>query len=423
MLLFIVVVKELPTNAYQMGSSSLNWHIFQQVHEAFPLALSSTLTRPSSNNSGDLVPNQPNQPNQRHRQNTTTMKIQKTSAKTAISNPPLQSRRLQVSVPISSLSHTNNNGLLKRGILSRILNFKKRVTVEATSHDRSDCVFFAAFPDVRQGKRASEVTSNKTRPCETHFLTVNPHTDIVPHLVSIEDEFELSFVGMHVPPCDSLPTNPNELLLYSLHNQVFPDNEGFVPQAMSTSSFSDSGHKEKEEERNSPVLDPNGIALQANDVPFIHYDPTMDNHGDGSTPDTFLPVPASKGVIRQHHANSPACIMPIRFSVMEIDKVTSEQAQGLLKVDSINGMLKQTNSTVPYIAIISSAISVANSVGKRALKKYAQPDHVLSKDMEFHLVPKSLAIEAATHERTPRDMHGHKNSTPQYAGAYLRVSN
>lgn len=391
-------------------------------------------------------------------------------------------RRLSVNVTRKSLTNATGNGLT-RNMLS-LLRLPARVSVEATTHDRADSVFYAPFP-------AYFVVSNGThghsdhpdipfasphRPTATEFLTVNPHTDRVDNLVSYEDDFELSFVGMNVPPQHSSASNPNELLLYSLRSNVYPDGEDDDYSKVNSPMFNSNSYHPHDSvvspsmslKRNSlksalgisvpapsvaeasilthvSVDSPPGAHLLPTDVAFIHYDPVVDGHNEGSLPDTFLPVPASKAVIRQHRAfttsnhdsqtqeqseeqrtrptsSSSASLVTVRFTVMEVDKVTSAQALTLASLShmshtSSSGYTGPGGIVVPYANLISSAVQVANTIGRRALRKYARSDHVMSKDMEFRLVPKAVAKAAAHGVPVDSEQPG-----VRYAGTYLRVS-
>lgn len=385
-------------------------------------------------------------------------------------------RRLSVNVTRKSLTNATGNGLT-RNMLS-LLRLPARVSVEATTHDRADSVFYAPFPSYFPMSNGAHhehpefAHISPHRPTATEFLTVNPHTDRVENLVSFEDDFELSFVGMNVPPQHSSASNPIELLLYSLRSHVYPDSEdddhattasqaGFNPTSANAQdstltpslSFRRNSIKsalginavtspvaESSIVSHIPTVDsPPGTHLLPTDVAFIHYDPVVDGHNEGSLPDTFLPVPASKAVIRQHRAVSDpqapsnekgqamksssgsASLVTVRFTVMEVDKVTSAQALAVASLNhmsqtSMNGYTGPGGVVVPYANLISSAVQVANTIGKRALRKYARSDHVMSKDMEFRLVPKAVAKAAA--EGIPID--GEQPGV-RYAGTYLRV--
>lgn len=326
--------------------------------------------------------------------------------------PDSDQRALSVLVSRSALSNSLGGRLEKYLAFLNAMQSRKRVTVEATPHDSSDSVFYAPFPHDSPSASFSSITAR--RPIPTQFLTVDPYSCRVPDLVSDEDDFELSFVGMNVTPHDLSPSNPNELLLYSVRSHIFPDAEEEEEEPGAAVEDKPSGTTAISA---LSVTDSNGIDLLPCDVPFIHYDPVIDGHDDGSLPNTFLPVPASKSVIRQHRGGTTATFVPVRFTVLEIDKVTSAQARACAKIDSVNVLARRAGVAVPFSDIISSAVAVANTIGKRALRKYTRPDHLIAKDMEFRLVSKAQATASAEGSTSTDELPSKK-----YAGTYLRVS-
>lgn len=432
---------------------------------------------------------------------------------------------LNVRVPRASLRNAVGNGLSKRGRVARMLRLQTHVYVEADPDDRADSVFYTPFAEdehddedsqshssgttTSASNRPSAHVENSTKasqprrrpPASTELVLVDPtSTHGMKNLAYTDDDFEVSFIGMNVPPQDTIPSDGNELLLYSLRSHIFPDEESddsdndgdrgcyegsshvaqrspFAPLRLSDvventdnatfeasrtkanrvfssleagtlhssspdvrqggcggqqhqddSSTSKVPHRGQERCKQTheggsetvplPVADPNGINLLPTDVPLIHYDPVIDGHGTGTQPDSFLPVPASKAVFRQHRAHSHATLLPVRFTVMEIDRVTSAQARAVTKVDSINGFASHLGVAVPYADIISAAVNVANAAGARALRKYARPDLVISKDIEFRIASRTIA-EAGRQDTSNNSQTQHDHL---YPAAYLRVS-
>lgn len=366
----------------------------------------------------------------------------------------------------------------------------------------------------------------------TQFVNINPESSQdVDHLVYSDHDFEISFVGMSVPPQDTLSLNGNELLLYSLRSHVLPDEESdesdeetgttsnlprqseitasatrghehqqppsengndggttLVKRAMSDhndagsdtreldipdGTVSDLPHSDatplhatyslhhpsepaafplragnKDERRHtlmpnakpnrptrpkvkpgfpaiSPsVTDPNGVRLLPSDVPLIHYDPVIDGHNQGSVPNSFIPVPASKSLYRQHrHEKTNTSIIPVRFSVMEIDKISPTQAATLSRVDSLQTYASQAGTAIPYVDIVSTAVGVANSLGRHVIRNYARPDHVISSDFEFYLAsPQVRHCQNHTHihNKNPQPISNHHDTSTSYAQPYLR---
>lgn len=264
------------------------------------------------------------------------------------------------------------------------------------------------------GRTNIKTKKDKRPPTLTQFIPVSPASRPA-NLVTASDNFEMSFIGMSVPPKDTL--SRNELFLYSLRSHVYPDeesDESDIEEAQATlgqsaktdsssneqsgqaklskpqSSKSSSGKRKKNDLNQPNILAPpkdgSGIFLQASDVPQIHYDPKIDGHDTGSIPNSFLPVPASKALFRQHKAtNSRTSIIPFRCTIMEIDKISTDQAQTISKIENAEGYISQATSAIPYADIVASAVSIANAVGRKALRNYAKPDHVLSVDFEFRL--------------------------------------
>lgn len=343
---------------------------------------------------------------------------------------------------------------------------------------------------------------------ETEFVAVDPMSSNVQHLCHATDDFEVSFVGLSVPPSDNMSLNGNEVLLYSLRSHMFPDEESdassdeesddprtdfrmwtvndavihavsptqtkmrkaggggrggregggsggggrrrSLAAAVGVSTPNGGGAKRNEsngngngtsnnhghnmpndnhyqprtgatdEDNNNPppndptstalvvkpkrrqdlrrlpksVKDPNGINLSPTDVPLIHYDPVIDGNNLGTEPNSFVPVPASKGLYRQHRRENDAVhLLPLRFSVLEIDKVSTEQAKVIGQIDSVEGFASQAGVAVPYADVVSAAVNVVNSLGRRALKRYAKPDHILTRDFAFQLLSPELAAE------------------------------
>ena len=78
------------------------------------------------------------------------------------------------------------------------------------------------------------------------------------------------------------------------------------------------------------------FSLLPSDVPLIHYDPVIDGHNQGSTASSFLSVLAPKALYKQHKAEHDRVLtIPVRFTVMAIDKMTTLQAAEISKIDSL----------------------------------------------------------------------------------------
>lgn len=337
-----------------------------------------------------------------------------------------EQRTLSVLVSRASLSSSMGPRKEKTRSFLQGLQLWKRVEVEATAHDSSDSVFYAPFP--HDEGSATLLSERGHRPIATQFLTVDPYSMRVPDLVSDHDDFELSFVGMNVPQGGPHISNAHDLLLYSTRAHVFPDAEDEArPHPTDGDDDDDVDVGADADETTSRVLrsaamselsvtDANGIDLLPCDVPFIHYDPATDGREESGMANAFLPVPASKAVIRQHNGKTEVSFVPLRFSVFEVDKVTSAHARAVARSSSVNALARRSGLIVPSSDVISSAVAVANSMGRAKLRRYKRPDHVMSKDMEFRLVSKARA-GASGCSSTSDDLPSKK-----YAGTYLRVS-
>lgn len=242
-------------------------------------------------------------------------------------------------------------------------------------------------------------------PTETEFVTVDPTSEEVPYLCHSSDEIEISFAGMSVPPSDTFPTNGNELVLYSLRSHMYHDQEsdgedneehGFQPASFGPKRQSETlyEHAKQDESGNIkrssstpwPVADSNGINLSPTDYPTIHYDPVTDGNNQPTIPNSFIPIPASKAIFRQHRSEKTnVSSLPLRFTVMEIDKLSGVQATAIRQIDSLEGFASNMGASVPYAGVISSAVGVLKKFGRNGLKRYIRPDHIISYDFKFSL--------------------------------------
>lgn len=342
-------------------------------------------------------------------------------------NPNL-SNTISIKVPRNSLRSAHDNGLFKTDIISRNLAYlpiKRRVNVEASVEGTSDSVFFTP-------EQANADMSN-CRSSPVQFVKVRPadHDDIVYQ----GDDFEIEFIGMNCTPQDSM-FGGNDLLLCSLttddeaqerekakdidaensvvitptatptatpiaSRQGSASSEDVDADGVATTSSVDKEKAEAlaasgtnvgtEEEESKPAELPSSLHMTNYDLPFIHYDPEYDGHDVGSRPDTFVPIPGSKRLYLQRKGKfapkedqeSPALYM--RFTVMEVDKLSEEQISAIKSIEMIGKSVSNAAASVPYLKIISSMLKFANYLGKSALKKVSEPDHVMSVDVGFKL--------------------------------------
>lgn len=238
-----------------------------------------------------------------------------------------------------------------------------------------------------------------------------------PGVVQATDAFEIKFVGMNVAPQDCVARNDNELLLYSLTRDTHPaaaastppqPSDTDVPGAMRaadrargvsslgvdlcgemlTGSEARGMRRATSSMRASTYKAPAGFAPSPSDVPFIHFDPAIDGHGSGTETDAFVPIPASKSVYMRHvgggKAEDEGETVNVRFSVMEIDRISDGQLRAIAGIGEVGGYV-EGQAGLPYMQLVSGALNMATFLGESALKKYSKPDHVLSKDVEFLL--------------------------------------
>lgn len=242
------------------------------------------------------------------------------------------------------------------------------------------------------------------------------------NVVRNTDEFVISFVGMSVASHDAVTglskhKSDNELLLYSVKcatNSSLPN--ATIAEEETTQDELELSEKNVDDEGKAELIrekDPSSTAKHLenaeqlkvpttfganNDSVFIHYDPVADAHNTGTLADTFVNVPASKRayacskeVLREHKNNQEAddrlCLkkIPVKFTVMEIDKISDMQARAVMGVDHVGSFMSDTAGSIPYIALLTKAFAVGSSIGKHGLKSYSRPDHVLSADVEFCL--------------------------------------
>ena len=365
------------------------------------------------------------------------------------SEPPRpQSQPLPPSVSIlvdpDQLQAARDNGLYKVDWLQRFNPFRghTRVNVEALPDNTKDALFYAPFHISGQ--------SNNATPMQ--FVQVHP--DKVPDIVRQGEEFDISFVGMSVTPHDIGPRSTNELLFYSL----VADKTGEVVEAKVEESVDEAagvdvaedgpngkegaagnaevGDVPKSEADNDvasgntsptavpdveqavveppvvpvntavPVNTPVPVKPASQGLPFIHYDPVIDAHQKGDEPDSFVPIPASKSLYMQSHRDDIKNSVYVRFSVMEVDAECESQLRAVSQIGDISAMTNVGGIAVPQLQPLSGALHLASVLGKKGLKEYSKPDHVLSKDVEFKLAAAKSDGEEVNQDETAKDAVG-----------------
>lgn len=336
----------------------------------------------------------------------------------------------------------------------------KRVLVEGAPLGTKDAVFFA--PDNCLSG------SNDSRGTPTSFVNIDPKESS--HTVYRGDAFEISFLGMSVSSEDTIDSEGNELLLYSLTRNsdilapgselmsnspgstmtaptvssigtpadgdvptvtiqqvssgVSPTIGTMPPRALSTSgvtSFSSTQNGFALQSQRTTSMNavpngfigtafavPTGVLSATGDVPFIHYDPVIDGHDVGNASDTYVPVPATKSLYLRclgKKGTSADVLQPqsvsIRFTIMEIDKVSDVQARSISGVDKLGNYVSPGAESVPYLELLTRAFAVASSLGKSGLRRYERPDHVHSVDMEFLLAERDSDGSNENGEKEP----------------------
>ena len=344
------------------------------------------------------------------------------SSSSSLSEVPLKlTPEPQISVLIkrNDLKAARYNGLRKVPILGMRNPFfkRRRVFVEAAPNNTQDRVFYV--PPVSSSARI------KATP--TQYITVNPAR--TRDLVRRSDTFEISFIGMSATPHDVALSNDNELLLYSLSRKGecdgpapkkpvvrVPATSGDIVLAEHAPGVTElvSIQALNESERRQTV--PSNIS-PCEDLPFIHYDPVIDGHDDGTEPDAFVPIPASKRKYRQYRnvQDSSDCRrnINVRFTLMEIDRISDLQARSISGVDRLGSYVSAAATGVPYMELLTKAFAVAANLGKDGLNAYSKPDHVLSVDIDFMLADDHVFEAASTDSEV--------GQSEEKIGNYLRV--
>ena len=374
-----------------------------------------------------------------------------------------------------ALRSSLQKGLKKTNWFERhfLFSLRRWVTVEAAEKGTDDSVFFVP--------EHPNVDNSHERSLPAQYIKVNPahHDDVVRR----GDDFEISFIGMSVAPMDIVGNN--EILLVSLNREENSTLEmetkpELFTHSTSKDSIEDSTEIGKErrdainaqvealgpgkiksltassanatagttgqssavtsqvdlanqtetsdavkQENDMRLLNelPNSLTIQLGDIPFLHYDPEIDGHDTGSAPNSFVPIPGSKRVYVQRRASKAShCDVSMRFTVMEIDKLNEEQLIAIKSLDAIGKSVGKASATVPYLKFIAWILKFANFLGRSALKKVAEPDHVLSKDMLF-LLADSLDDDKSdpAHDNEISRTSTSTMKREEY-GNYLRVS-
>lgn len=362
-----------------------------------------------------------------------------------MAQPPAQSSTklndLSILVHRSDLRAISNSGLRlsSRWNSRKFFRCRKRVTVEAVPRQLGETILYAPPP--------SEAPDG-TGLVPTEYIMIDPqkHSNSI---VRADDNFDIQFVGFSATPKDGASWADNEILMYSLSEGAEPndssidlDDEQFLlkndltdvqllkkSQTAELNESTPSTPTPRKPEPKPSTTQPaarslfSGLTAQIGMLPspsdsvFIHYDPVVDGLDGGSEPNTYTSIHAGKSLYMRHEktlCTPNPCSIRIRFTIMEIDKITDLQAKGVASIDQIGNYVSSTSFAVPYIDILGKAFTMASFLGKSGLKHYSKPDHVLSRDYRFLL--------AETDDHVDVEGNGRKDTDHHQYGDYLQVS-
>eukprot|EP00177_Eucheuma_denticulatum_P000192 GFKZ01000340.1.p1 GENE.GFKZ01000340.1~~GFKZ01000340.1.p1 ORF type:complete len:897 (+),score=116.20 GFKZ01000340.1:235-2925(+) len=208
---------------------------------------------------------------------------------------------------------------------------------------------------------------------KTEFITARPSWVDPDSIVYRDSPFEIGVVGMSVSRKDSsfLSDGANELLMYSLHRDPEDDNE------------------------------------ECDALPYIHYDPAVEDKFGGTRPDNFIPIPASKSLFmvsdgarsKMGHENRRS--VNVRFKILEIDQVDDFMRMSLAGIEELGNYVSQFSRSAPLIGLLSPALSLASTVSRRAIESHARPDKVINTDMNFLLAEPKEPVKRADGTMVP----------------------
>lgn len=273
----------------------------------------------------------------------------------------------------------------RRSLISRVLRSLRpnpAVKVEPLESGLSTLVVYAPEHEHKDKAQAipfvpTTLVSNRPRVTDTN-------------IVYQDSPFEIRVSGMLVRNFDRWgPSNDNEILMYSI--QTDPETTGDTNKSL----------------------------------PFIHYDFQRDGSKSTEQPNTYIPIPASTSYVMSspgkmssalkgaHTAPAgngaskkvrskaapprlnacPKKSVNVQFRILEMDKPSETVKQAVSEIDELGSFISSFSTAAPFLGILSPALGLASAVSKRALDSYAQPDKVISIDMDFLLADRKRVQE------------------------------
>lgn len=126
---------------------------------------------------------------------------------------------------------------------------------------------------------------------------------------------------------------------------------------------------------------------QSDGIPYIHYDHKKDNAVEE---DKYIPIPDSRNLVIRSSRFEPRERVNVRFNILEVDNKSEELNRTLMQLDQLGGAFNESGiGMVPYLALLSPALSMVGALGGRALESYARPDKVLGCDVDLKIAKRN----------------------------------
>jgi len=85
----------------------------------------------------------------------------------------------------------------------------------------------------------------------------------------------------------------------------------------------------------------------------------------------------------------------VQFRILEMDKPSQTIKDAVNGIEELGGFIGGFSGAAPILGVLSPALSMVSTISKRALDSYAEPDKVISIDMDFLLADRKR-VEAST---------------------------